>query len=981
MAFTPEQLGPYFAQIENFRSYTEPNFSLAYEYLSGKLDQLPAFSNHYNNSLFANLYDLTRLPGILPENTTLLYSFFNDPNISGWVSHVIAGKLFMPILKNNDQADFDKAMEAVEKLSLTTDNLFYYFLYNGSFSKEEIMSGSLPVLNFMHEHISKMQEADLNYAIQHSPRASFDWRLFYFIYKNRKEKAYAYVESWFFNEGGKVNQVTMKTVLEVELEKYGPRYVAIAEDLRSRNRLKAGFNTYLLYNEFAKEKDIKELLIWSEAYFEKYIDKIEEYEEGFSSTCYKMDEEDSFHMPMHGWALYFILLVDEDRGKELLERLSGPEAVLKRNVLKMLKHVMGPGAIAYLLKAVFQKDNKYYEKERLEYIFKELSGFKGQYDINELWHFDKYQTKQAENYVIQFLAQQDDDVVEKAVNAVDDKKKEVRLIAVRILLELKTPEIVNTLKNALDKETDDTTRDLIWQICGREITAPVSEETVATMVEGAKKRGKLKKPVFTWLNETTLPGLYFQSGRQLTGEEVRLILYRMSRAKGMRTDAEIKPVLQLIDRERSADFAKAVYKAFEEKEFDSKYKFLLLLAALFGNDDMVNKFCSAINKWIEDSRKVMCEYGIEALALQGSNKALRWIEWYSRKYRNKKTYISEAALNALSAAAEELEITTHELGDRIVPDFGFEGLFKHFTIGGDEYRAFIDSNFKLAYFNEDNKKLKSLPAAADKELIAEFKSIAKEVRDVVKAQWGRLEHYLVVQRKWAFEEWQQFFLNNPIMFIYATKLLWGVYEKDNQLVSCFVCQEDTTLIDKEGNEIEAPQEYYIGIVHPISLSAEDLQIWRRQFFDLSIEPVFPQLERPVHLVADEDKAKRVVKSFVNVPTDSGSIKNTLDKYGWRKSDTGDGGYINTFHYLDHANKIEAELEVEGVLVFGFNDNATLGQLFFVDTTVKRTYSPGVTNTDKDERLIQLGKLSPVFYSEVMAAVNAIKVRTAKSESQ
>jgi hypothetical protein len=970
MAFTSEQLSPYFAQIEIYRSHMEPNFSLAYDYLSGKLDQLPAFTSHYENSRFGNLFDLTLQPGILPQNMAMLHSFFNDPNISGWVGHVIAAKLFMPILKTNDQAAFDKAMEAIQKISLTTDNLFYFFLYNGYFSKDEIMNGALPVLNFMHEHLSKMPEADLNYAIQHSPRASFDWRLFHFLYKNRKEKAYEYVESWFFVEGGKVNQVTMKTVLEVEFEKYGPRYVAIAEDLRSRNKIKAGFNTYLLYNDFSKYNDIKELLIWSEAYFEFYINKIEEYEEGFASTCYRMDDEEAFYMPLHGWALFFILTVDEDAAKEMLARLT----VLKTEVLKMLKHVMEAGAIPWLLNAVFQKDNKYNDRGRLEYIFNELAGFKGQFDMNILWQFEKYQTKQAEQLVINFLAAHDSEVIAKAVKAIDDKRKDVRLTAVRILLALDAPEAIAPLKNALDKETDDTTRDLIWQICGRELAAPVTESSVAAMVEGAKKRGKLKKSVFTWLDETTLPGLYFQSGRQLNAEEVRLVLYRMSRAKGMRTDAEIKPVLQLIDRERSADFAKAVYKAFEEKQFDSKYKFLLLLAALFGNDDMVNKFCSAINKWIDDSRKVMCEYGIEALALQGSNKALRWIEWYSRKYRNKKTYISEAAFKALTAAAEELEISTHELGDRIVPDFGFDGLFKHFTINGEEYRAFVDSNFKLAYFNEDNKKLKSLPAAADKEIAAEFKGIAKEVRDVVKAQSSRLEHYLIVQRKWAFAEWQQFYLNNPIMFIYATKLLWGVYDKGNKLVSCFLCQEDTTLVDKEGNETEAPEEYFVGIVHPISLSPDELQSWKRQFFDGSIEPVFPQLERPVHFIANEDREKRVVRNFVDVPTDSGSIKNTLDRYGWRKGDTGDGGFINTFHYLDHGNRIEAELEVDGVLVYGFDDNATLGQLFFVDTSVKRTYNSGVTNTDRDERLIQLGKLSPVFYSEVITAIKAIKTR-------
>ncbi len=49
MAFTPEQLSPYFARIENYRNNLEPNLSLAFDYLSGKLDQLPAFTNHYEN--------------------------------------------------------------------------------------------------------------------------------------------------------------------------------------------------------------------------------------------------------------------------------------------------------------------------------------------------------------------------------------------------------------------------------------------------------------------------------------------------------------------------------------------------------------------------------------------------------------------------------------------------------------------------------------------------------------------------------------------------------------------------------------------------------------------------------------------------------------------------------------------------------------------------------------------------------------------
>ncbi|WP_375297038.1 DUF4132 domain-containing protein [Niastella sp. OAS944] len=957
----------------------EPNYSMAYDYLSGKINQLPVFVANHSNWSFKDLYTLAQQPGLTPENDALLFSFFTCQPIYNDVRYGIAKMIFTPVLKTKDQHVFDKAQAEAARYSFSNDELFFLLINLWVGSEEELMTGSSPVLDFMHKQLSKMDEATINDAIKITAYSPFNTRLFYFLYRDRKDKAYAYAENHIKYDlrTSHANQDILKMLLQTDFEQFGPKILAVVEWYRDKELFHAGFRTYFIYSECAPVKDTRELINWSEQYITDYLKKPEEHHGGFSSVVYNMGYEHpahGFYMPAYGWALYFILTDNELLGKGLLGELAQQGKAIHYNVLRMLRHVLEADAIPYMLKAVYERDdNRFNEEDRLKFIFDQLAAFKDQYDINVLWKFGKYANKQAESGVIQFLVEHDSEVVAKAINTMDDKKKEKRLMAARILLALDAPEAMEALQRALEKETDDETRDLIWQICGQQITTPVTEETVAAMVESARKRGKLKKPVFTWLDEATLPALYFRSGRPLTADELRFVLYRMSKAKGMRTDAEIKPVLQVIDKERSGDFAKAVYKEFDEKGFDAKFKFLLLLAAVFGNDEMVNKFCTGINKWIETNRKVMCEYGVEALALQGSNKALRWIEWYSRKFRSKKAYISEAAEKALTAAAEELEISIHELGDRIVPDFGFEGLFKHFTINGEEYRAFIDSNFKLAYFNEDNKKLKSIPSAADKDLVAEFKTIAKEVRDVVKAQSSRLEHYLVVQRKWAFEEWQQFFLNNPIMFIYATKLLWGIYDNESKLVSCFICQEDTTLVDKEGNEIETPEGSFIGIVHPISLTAEDLQVWKRQFFDLSIEPVFPQLERPVYFVAEEDKAKRVVQTFVDVPSDSGSIKNTLDKYGWRKV-VGDGGFIDAFHYLDRASKIEAELEVEDVLVYGFDDEATLGKLFFVDTTVKSAYKAGVTNTELDDRLIQLGKLSPVFYSEVVAAVKAIKVK-------
>jgi hypothetical protein len=283
----------------------------------------------------------------------------------------------------------------------------------------------------------------------------------------------------------------------------------------------------------------------------------------------------------------------------------------------------------------------------------------------------------------------------------------------------------------------------------------------------------------------------------------------------------------------------------------------------------------------------------------------------------------------------------------------------------------------MAFFNDDNKRLKALPAAAGAELKEEFKAIGKEVRDVVKSQSLRLEHYLMVQRRWMADKWQQFFLNNPVMFIYATKMLWGVYDHSGQLQQCFLCQEDTTLIDVDDNELELPEGKQIGIVHPLQLPEATLQSWKQKFFDCNIDPVFPQLDRPINRLPEEEKTLRIVHRFENTNTEPGSIKSTLDRNGWRKGPAADGGMIDMFIKDDYAGRMMAVLEVEGVFAAGFDTDMDpkLGRLYFIDATKQKSRWINGPENENDERLIPLAAVPEVFYSEVVAGVSAIKKRS------
>lgn len=596
----------------------------------------------------------------------------------------------------------------------------------------------------------------------------------------------------------------------------------------------------------------------------------------------------------------------------------------------------------------------------------------GEY-LSKIWKLASHKSKPLRVTIANIISEKDIDAENKAIELLNDKNSDVRQTAALILGYFSSEKSATAIIQVLNKETNDNARDLLLQSVADMLPVSGNMEYVAQMVASANGRGKLNKPQETWLQEDELPALQFIDGSVVPALTVRFLIYRMSRVKAMQSDIEARYVLALLDKEAAAPFAQQLIQLYKNKGAKPEHKYLMSLAALMGNDSVVDKIRTTINNWIDENRYKMAEYGVGALALQGSDKALRWVEWYSRKYRSKKANVGAAALAALETAAEELNITTHELGDRIVPDFGFDGLFKEISINGEQYRAFIDSNFKIAYFDENNKKLKALPAAASKELKEEMKDIGKEVRDVVKSQSSRMEYYLITQRKWTVEQWQQFFLNNPVMFIYANKILWGVYDVNGTLQNTFMVNDDTSLLTVEEDETALQEDAIIGMVHPTQLSAELLQQWKQVFFDRSIDPVFIQLERKAGSLAEIDLNKAIIYKFDNQQMATGSIRSTLEKYGWHKGPTGDGGMLESFNLLYHEKQLEAVLEVNGVGAgYGWGMDEHLGRLYFVNKEKAPGKWVGYIKDDADEKLVALKDVPAIFLSETLAAVENIK---------
>ncbi len=633
-------------------------------------------------------------------------------------------------------------------------------------------------------------------------------------------------------------------------------------------------------------------------------------------------------------------------------------------------------------------------------------------DIAEnLWLFARNADKKVRQLTAQHIAKSlGDAAIPKAEKMFAEKKIEVRLTAAFILSAIKTEKSIQILRGYIANEINDEVRNAILEGVSAYLVENATIESVAETVAAAQKRKKLDKPVAAWLvNYPTLT--YKNVEKTLDSATIAFLFYRMSQTKDIRTDLEARPLLSLIDRKTSAPFAKWLLDSYFQNGADVKLKWCLTLGAVLGGDNEIAFLQRNVVSFADNSRGKMAENVVKALALQGSQRALRAVEFFSRKYKTKNKNVGAAALEAFDVAAEELGITPYELADSVIPDFGFDGLFKEFEANNAPYRAYIGNDFKLAFLDEDNKLSKALPKGTSAELKEAFKEIGKEIRDIVKSQSSRLEQYLVTQRRWSVDKWQGFFLTNPVMFVYAVRLIWGIFDEKNQLIAIFRCQEDQTLTDAEGDEIDflelkiknselkivrstsdgrvnSPEnaqntegsKLSIGMVHPIDLDTATIYFWKNDLLENAIEAIFPQLNRPVILLETMDKNVKISDAFEGVEVGGYTFLSRMDKTGWVKGSIGDGGGILSYYKEFTEVGLVAIVMQTGDLSVGYYDvNAEIGKVMVVKKTGVRFggYRYDEPSKMNDPRLVSFGDVPPIVYSEVMADMQFFKKNKVK----
>lgn len=940
-----------------------PNYAVIVDYLTGQSKSLSGLQQDYSLWDWAALRNLINNPEEINSSDQLVLDVIYHPLVWPGQKNTFNRWLIQHLLKKPSEKMFKAFWQLLKQQGIKEAEFFDFLVCGiGEVQEHSDVINNTPVKTLLVKQIKEFSKLVL------PSHGTDNWNQFYFELLEEANESFARTYSLYGMLAYSRNPATF--FVQYKNGKYLPDIISFLTKSENiiLNTFEAKFFSVNLLYEYDTEKFAGLTSTVSQLYLDFIIERNFPRERHLTSDQFPVRKRIS--APNSTWAIHFLLKLRKQQGIATLDKWVQSNKYFEPFALSVIQHHLGDDSFKYIEHSI----KRYDSWEANSFIMQAMGLFRTFADstryIPFLWSHINHKSKQVRGYVGRILSEKDADAESKAIALLDHKNSDTRVTAAKILSDMSSPSAQEAVTSVVNKETNDNVRDILLQVVMDTAPKNADEQFINTMIDAADKRGKLKKPVEEWLDEPALPALFYNSGQQLPANVVRFLLYRMSRVKDISADLEARHIIPHIDKEKAAPFALQLIRLFNDHNGKPEHKYLMVLAALLGNDEVADKIRLNINKWIDESRWKMAEYGVGALALQGSDKALRWVEWYSRKYKSKKANVGAAALAALENAAEQLGISTHELGDRIVPDFGFEGLFKHFTVDGNEFRAYIDKDFKIAFFNEDNKKLKSIPAAADSELKEEFKGIAKEVRDIVKSQSPRLEYYLIIQRRWPFEKWQQFFLQNPVMFIYAVRLLWGVYDDNGKLLNTFMCNEDTSLQDINQDEISPDESKSVGIVHPSQLSADQLQQWKQIFFDQSVEPIFPQLDRRFPDTQGIDLSSKIITKYENKQMKTGSIRSTLERYGWARGGVGDGGTVTSFNLYYPEKKLEAIMEVEGVsVVYGFSGDERLGRLYIRDITIANKSYYGRKETDAD--LVAPEAVPDIFVKEMLAAIEAI----------
>jgi len=357
--------------------------------------------------------------------------------------------------------------------------------------------------------------------------------------------------------------------------------------------------------------------------------------------------------------------------------------------------------------------------------------------------------------------------------------------------------------------------------------------------------------------------------------------------------AGIDVVRDAVDPHSLAEMAWGLFERWRGAAFPIKDGWVLRALGLVGDDETVRRLAPLIRAWPGEGGNARAVAGLDVLSEIGSHVALMHLHGIAQ--RAKFTGLKTKARAKMAAVADNLGLTADQLADRLVPDFGLDDQRSLLLdYGNRRFRVGFDEQLKPTVADEDGVRRKVLPKPGAKDdpalghaAYARFSGLKKDVKTVAADQIRRFEHAMVAGRRWTAAEQRALFVEHPLLWHLARRLVWGVFGPREEPLGSFRVTEDRSLAGSDDAEIAVPDQTVVGIAHPLHLG-DALGAWSDVFADYEILQPFDQLGREVLRLTDAERAAKRLDRFVGAKVPIGRVLG-LSHRGWERGMPQDAG--------------------------------------------------------------------------------------------
>ncbi|MEV4141071.1 DUF4132 domain-containing protein [Dactylosporangium sp. NPDC049742] len=466
-----------------------------------------------------------------------------------------------------------------------------------------------------------------------------------------------------------------------------------------------------------------------------------------------------------------------------------------------------------------------------------------------------------------------------------------------------------------------------------------------------------------WADPATLPPVRPRGGAHvLPADAAGHLVTMLMVSRGDDPYAGIPIVRDACEPADLARFAWALLERWERADAPTADGWVLDAQALLGDDETAVRLAAAVRDWPYQGAHQRAAAGLDMLAQLGTDAALTQLQDIAAKVKAKA--VRARAELKLREVAEALDLTPDQLADRLVPhldlspdatltlDYGPRGF-----VGG------FDEQLRPYVIDEAGTRRKDLPApaAGDDPRLApvaqqRFAAAKKAVRKVAGEQAHRLERAMVMRREWTGAEFRRTFLQHPLLWQIARRLVWLVTHGGVDVAVRLA--EDRTLADAGDGPVLLADDAVVSVAHPVHL---DVPKWSEVFADYEILQPFRQLARDVHaLTAQEGSATRLDRFDGRKALTVKLL--SLERRGWRRTGQ-DGG---------HQGRIERDLPAGpglpggGTLIADLDPGIMMGVPGeHPEQSLEIWIRPAGGAQWSSERTVPFSALDPVSASEIL----------------